>query len=48
MLGALASLVAGVLITFFIAFSLSSLPASFFIGAGVQGDFNLLNPVYDV
>ncbi len=48
-LGVLAALVvAGVLITFFIYSSLSSLPASFFIGAGVQGDSNLLNPVYDV
>nr|MCL7344936.1 APC family permease [Candidatus Aramenus sulfurataquae] len=40
--------VAGVLITFFIDSSLSFLPASFFIGAGVQGDSNLLNPIYDV
>ncbi|MCI2414155.1 MAG: APC family permease [Candidatus Aramenus sp.] len=48
-LGVLAALVvAGVLITFFIASSVSSLPASFFIGAGAQGDANLLNPVYDV
>ncbi|WP_256202627.1 hypothetical protein [Sulfuracidifex tepidarius] len=48
-LGVLAALVvAGVLITFFIASSVSSLPAKFFIGAGVMSSSSpLLNPVFD-
>ncbi|MUN29098.1 APC family permease [Sulfolobus metallicus DSM 6482 = JCM 9184] len=48
-LGVLAALVvAGILITFFIASSVSSLPPSFFIGAGVISSSSpLLNPVFD-
>ncbi|QKR00699.1 APC family permease [Metallosphaera tengchongensis] len=48
-LGVLAALVvSGVLITFFIWSSVSSLSSAFFVGAGVKGYSNLLNPVFDV
>lgn len=48
-MGVLMALVAaGILITFFIASSVSSLPSSFYIGSGVLGYSNLLNPVFDV
>ncbi|AWR98229.1 APC family permease [Acidianus sulfidivorans JP7] len=44
----MALVVAGLLITFFIATSVGSLGKDFFIGAGVAGATNLLNPIYDV
>ncbi|WP_409366327.1 APC family permease [Metallosphaera sp. D4-4] len=50
-IGVLAALVvAGLLITFFISSSVSTLTSEFFIGAGVLGPnySNLLNPIFDV
>lgn len=44
----MALVLSGILITFFIGMSLGKLGSAFFIGAGVAGATNLLNPVYDV
>ncbi|BFH73992.1 APC family permease [Sulfurisphaera javensis] len=44
----MALVVSGILITYFIGMSLSSLGTKFFIGAGIAGASSLLNPTYDV